>query len=422
MPVRPADGFVPDRVVSAARGDPVDVWIYSVLPKEGWVPHSPGDFTHAEYPGSAVKYGSQVYELVRVEETARDGYQIRYGLRTWNPQFAIRHLVDYTLETQREAAAIQWEVEKVARLRNLILWLAPFAGFAPDPMQRAWAEKTGLSMGWISVGSAVFGCAVAFVLRGAFENVYWTVGLLYLALESFARVFWIGISHRPHGSPLLTMPYILWQACTRTKPGNQEAGMTLMMRQDEVSRNPDASSLRIRSWYFDTNLAGSALVNFEGIVYRPVRWRREGKGLSRRWVYELEKAEAGALCRDYTNPRTPDRQRAVEEFTHRLDVAQSFTLFWGVYPRKDQLRLQLVYQHDGPRSTAITAGLFLMVGLAQLGLTAGLYRVTILALAGPVYLILESAYRLYKAKALAEPAGSVVGYLLRLAIRPPTSA
>jgi hypothetical protein len=60
-----------------------------------------------------------------------------------------------------------------------------------------------------------------------------------------------------------------------------------------------------------------------------------------------------------------------------------------------------------------------MIGILQLCLTSILYRATILVLAGPAYLILESLYRLYKAKAAGEPAGSILGYLLRLAIRAP---
>jgi hypothetical protein len=152
-----------------------------------------------------------------------------------------------------------------------------------------------------------------------------------------------------------------------------------------------------------------------------MRWHQEGKGLARRWVYELEKVEpeGGAPTRGYTNPRTPDRQKAVEDFTHRLDLAQSFALFWGAYPRRDQLRLQILYQYDGPGSTAITAGLFLVIGVLQFCLTAALSRATILALAGPAYLILESLYRLYEAKAVGEPAGSLIGYVLRLVIHPP---
>ncbi len=415
--------FVPDRVVPAADGDPVDLWVYAVLPKKGWVPHSPGDLIRADHAGSAIKHRDQVYELMRVEETLEGGYAFHYGLRPWDAQYVMGHVVDYTLKSQMEAFAAHRDTARALGLRHLILWLFPIAGFAPDPLQREWEKRTGLSMAWVSAGSALFGLALAFVLRGAWQDSRFSAAVLYLALESFSRLLWINSSRQPHGSPLLTLPYLLWEALHRrpTPASAKDANAALLTRQDEVRRIPNRNSLQICSWYFDTTLVGSAPVRFEETLYMPARWHREGKGLSRRWIFDLEKVEpeAGATSREYTRPRTPDRQKAVEGFTHRLDIAQSFALFWGIYPRADQLRLQRLYQYQGPRSTAITAGLFLILGILQLCLTSILYRATILVLAGPAYLILESLYRLYKAKAVGEPAGSILGYLLRLAIRAP---
>ena len=423
VPATPLPDFFPDRVIPAADANPVELWVYTVLPKEGWVPHSPGDLARAEHPGSAIKYGDQVYELLRVEETAEGGYAFRYGLRPWDPQYAIRHVVNYTLKTQMDAAAAHKNMRRTQRLRSLILWLFPLAGFAPDPLQREWEKKTGLSMAWVSAGSALFGMALAFALRDAAGDSGFAPVVFYLALESFARIFWIGISHRPHGSLLLTLPYLLWRGFERLRSPElpQRVGAIRPTTQDEVSQGSDGNSLRVRSSYFDTTLAESTLVRYEGALYRPLRWRQEGKGLSRRWIYDLERVElaAGVPSHEYTRPRTPDRQEAVEVFTHNLDLAQSFALVWGTYPRRDQLRLQLLYQYDGPGSTATTAGFFLIVGGVQFCLTAALYRETLLALAGPAYLILESLYRLYKAKAQGEPAGSLAGYLLRLVIHPP---
>jgi len=419
----PLPDFHPDRVIPAADGGPIELWVYAVLPKEGWVTHSPGDLARAEHPGSAIKYGDQVYELLRVEETAEGGYAFRYGLRPWDPQYAIRHVVNYTLKTQMEAAAGHQDMTRAQRLRSLILWLFPLAGFAPDPLQREWEKKTGLSMAWVSTGSALFGMALAFAMRDVAGDSPFAAVVFYLAMDSFARLFWIAISHRPHGSLLLTLPYLLWQGWqgVRSPERTQGADVVLPTTQDEVSQGPGGNSLRVRSWYFDTTLTESTLVRYEGAIYRPCRWHQEGEGLSRRWIYDLEKieAEAGVPSREYTRPRTPDRQKAVEAFTHSRDLAQSFALVWGTYPRRDQLRLQLLYQYDGPGSTATTAGFFLIVGGLQFCLTAALYRETVLALAGPAYLILESLYRLYKAKAEGEPTGSFAGYVLRLAIHPP---
>jgi hypothetical protein len=290
-------------------------------------------------------------------------------------------------------------------------------------LQREWEKKTGLNMAWVSVASALFCLGLAFALRGASEDSRFAAVVFYLVLESFGRIFWISFTHQPHGALFLTLPYLLWQGLQRGRSPapTKDADAVLLTKQDEVRRVPSGSSLRVSSWYFDTTLAGPTLLRFEGALYRPVRWHQEGKALSRRWIYELEKVEpqAGIPSREYTRPRTADRQKAVEDFTHRFDLAQSFALFWGTYPRRDQLRLQILYQYEGARSTAITAGLFLIIGVLQFCLTAGLYRATILALVGPAYLILESLYRLYRAKAVGEPAGSIVGYVLRLAIHPP---
>jgi hypothetical protein len=420
----PVSGFVPDRVVPTADRELVDLWVYAVLPKEGWVPHSPGDFVRAEHPGSAIKYRDQIYEVMRVEETVEGGYAFRYRLRPWDPQYTIRHLVEYTLKTQRDAVDAHQEMARAERLRSLLLWLFPIAGFAPNALQREWEKKTGLSMAWVSFGSALFGVALAFALRNGPESLLYIVIVWYVALESFARLLCIAVTHRPLGSPMVTLPYLLWQGLGRQRrPASaQDAGAVLLTREDEVRLGRNGNSLRVCSWYFDSTLAGSTPVMYEGGLYRSLHWHQDGKGLGRRWIYELERveAEASVPSAEYTRPRSPDRQKAVEDFTRRLDLAQSFSLVWGTYPRQDQLRLQLLYQYEGPRSTAITAGLFLIAGVLQVWLTAALYRATILALAGPAYLILESLYRLYRAKAVGEPAGSMVGYILRLAIPPPT--
>ena len=184
----PVSRFIPDRIVPAADGEPVDLWVYAVLPKEGWVPHSPGDFTRAEHPGSAIRYRDQIYEVMLVEETVEGEYAFRYRLRPWDKQYTIRHLVDYTLKTQRDAADAHQEMAGTERLRSWILWLFPIAGFAPDPLQREWEKRTGLSMGWISFGSALCGLALAFSLRDSLGDSRFAAIVFYLALESFARL------------------------------------------------------------------------------------------------------------------------------------------------------------------------------------------------------------------------------------------
>jgi hypothetical protein len=212
--------FFPDRIIPAAEANGAGLWIYASLPKQGWVPRSPGDFARAEHPGSAIKYCDRLYELLRVEETMEGGYAYRYWLRPWDSQYVVRHLVNYTLKTQMDAAATDQEMTRAEHLRSLVLWLFPIAGLLPDPLQREWEKKTGLSMAWVSAGSGMFGMALAFALRDASSNSSFVEFVFYLALESFVRVFWTAVSRQPRGSLLLTLPYLFWQGLHRVHSPN----------------------------------------------------------------------------------------------------------------------------------------------------------------------------------------------------------
>lgn len=417
----PLPDFIPDRVVPATVRDPVELWVYSAQPKEGWVPHSPGDLVRIDQPGTAIDYRDKVYELLCAEEIVEGNYPFRYGLRPWQSQYTIRRLVHYTLQSQMDAAMARQQTESNQRLRSLIIWLFPLTGLAPDGLQQEWEKRTGLNMLWVAVGSAFMVLALAFALRHATANSHVASVVLYLLVESFARLLWMTFTRRPRGSFLLTLPYRLWRALQPGRPPDVAIDFATppTVRQDEVRR--PGGALQVHSWYFDSALTGPSLVAFDGEFYRPLRWHQEGKGLRRRWIYDLEKVEpqVGAPSREYTRPRNPERQKEVERFTRRFDLAHSFALLWSTYPRPDQRSLQRLYQYDAPASTALTAGVFLAMGILQLGVIAAFHRAEILVLAAPSYLIAESIYRLYKAKLRHEPAGSLIGYVLRLVIHPP---
>lgn len=415
-----------DRVQNAGPGEPVELWIYSAFPKDNWVAHKASDLTHAEHPGTAIQVEDQLFEVTQAEETAEAGYTVRYGLKRWDPKHAVRQVVPYTPHAQAQSAADYLEETHKQVLRSWIVWLFPLAGLAPDPVQREWGKKTALNMAWVSAGSAAMLLALAFALRkipGRYpDQLALTILVYYLAFESFFRLLRVAVSGKPHGTLVLVLPYLLWEAVARPEKRAKKttARLKLSFERDEVIRRPGSGHLVIRSMLFDDILARPNPVRFEGVVYRPQRWSQQGKGLVRRWVYELERIEADAAgkYKEYTHPRTPERQKIVEAFTHRLDLTQSFSLLWGTYPRRVQLRLELQYQFGAAKFTALTAGVFLVGALLQIGASI-LWHTTVYAIAAPVYLIFESLYRLYQSRIRGQPAGSLVGYLLRLLIRPP---
>ena len=88
--------------------------------------------------------------------------------------------------------------------------------------------------------------------------------------------------------------------------------MKFPYQDDEVIRRSGSGILLVRSMLFDDMLAGPAPVRFEEAIYRPVHWSLEGKGLQRRWAFELGKTEMDpqGKFRECTQPRTPERQKA----------------------------------------------------------------------------------------------------------------
>jgi len=117
-----------DRLDRALSGEGLEWWIYSAFPKDGWIARKRGDLTHADHPGTAIRLGDEVFEIVAAEETAAPGYMVRYGLARWLSEHAIRRVILYTPEAREQAAADYLEEVSKQSLRARILWLFPLAG------------------------------------------------------------------------------------------------------------------------------------------------------------------------------------------------------------------------------------------------------------------------------------------------------
>jgi hypothetical protein len=414
----------PDRFEKAAPNEGVDAWVYSAFRKDHWDARVPGDQIRADHPGTALQIGQDVYEILRIEETGVGGYLLRYGLKKWDTQFAIRKVIPYTEETRAEAVAEHREQADIKGLRQRLLWTFIFAGLAPDPVQRRWEMKSAVNMTVVSFASA-------FAIMGAFmllmrvysgplgANLASSV-MVYLALESVLRMIWILYSGKPHGSLVLTGPYLLYEAVLHPeRKAKKEEWIKFSLEGDQIIRRGQ-EHLMVRSMLFDEMLAGPSPVRIEGAPYKPLDWHEEGKGLERRFVYEFERIEPQERkkYREYTRPRSPERQKAVEEYSRRRERAHIFALVWGTYPAAEQCRLENTFHFPGAYWTSVTAG-FIIAGAVFQGWFLLLVEAPRPALIMPVYLVLESLYRLYRAKFAGQPAGSLLGYILAIAVHAP---
>lgn len=416
--------LAPDRLRNAQPGEPVEVWVYSAFEKDHWIARRPGDQTHAMHPGTAVRIFNELYEIMTAEGTIEQGYVVRYGLKKWDFSNAMRHSISYSPESQ--AQAVQGHLEEVYRqdLRQRITIFFFLAGLAPDPLLRKWETETGLNMVVISAASTLTNFFLFMTVAQAYGSTtpHWVENVLaYLGFDSIARIIFIVFSGKPHGLFVLSLPYLLWEALARPdKRGAKVGGPDFSVEGDQVVRQAESGNLTIRSMLYDDLLVGTAPILFEGSVYRSLHWHEEGKGLRRRWVYEFEKIEGNPKLkyREYTQPRTPERQKVVEEFTRRRDKAHTLAMVWGTYPRDEQFRLQTRFQFPAARWTSVTAGFFLAGAFLQ-GWALFMLGLPVFLLIGPAYMFLESIYRLSRAKAKGQPAASVVGLVLSMFMQPP---
>jgi hypothetical protein len=134
------------------------VILQSRIPK-GWTPRTPKTLTHAEFPGTAVLWDDEYFEVVSAD-VMQTG--VRYVLEPWREDHTIRSFQAYDAESEAQRVA-DWERAQrqrsfsgVARIAGIV------AGHAPAPVQNRLANELGLSPSRMTLIS----CIPAVVLLG----------------------------------------------------------------------------------------------------------------------------------------------------------------------------------------------------------------------------------------------------------------
>lgn len=115
--------------------------LHSRLPK-GWVARTPRTNTSAEFPGTAVLWDDEYFEVVSAEALPVGG--VRYVLDKWPDDHAIRVFAAYSEESEarlledHEKAATQRRTSVLARLSGVLL------GHLPAPVQMHLGNELGL--------------------------------------------------------------------------------------------------------------------------------------------------------------------------------------------------------------------------------------------------------------------------------------
>jgi hypothetical protein len=191
---------------------------------KGWTQRTEKTNISAEFPGTAVLWDEQYYEVVFTEKLPQG---VRYGLEPWKESNTMRVVDQYDEAT--EAHRLEEHRKKLLRekQRKSANVLAIFVGHLPAHVQEAMANELGLMAPRITAISVfamflVVGGLVLFVVRQIFasEGIPLLVVLagVYIAVESIIRGHIALMQARPMGSVVGWIAYAIFHAITKKGP------------------------------------------------------------------------------------------------------------------------------------------------------------------------------------------------------------
>lgn len=225
MPEDARSAFGGDRLESAENGE---VWLRSPLPKS-WTPRREKTLTTAEYPGTAVAWHGEIFEVLR-SEPQPDG-AVRYRLAPWPEGHAIRRMEHYDAENEAARGAEHDDRRSRVRSRRLSILLAPLAGLLPGEVQQRMEGEFGAPALAMTISSALPLAVVGFLglldhlLKGLGASLDFPSLLtppyalaLYLLAESAVRLASAFAASEPMGSLPVVLVYGIWRAARSPQP------------------------------------------------------------------------------------------------------------------------------------------------------------------------------------------------------------
>ncbi|HYI07713.1 MAG TPA: hypothetical protein VEK57_01470 [Thermoanaerobaculia bacterium] len=196
------------------------VILQCAIPKS-WRPRTPKSLTHAEYPGTAVLWDEQYFEVVEATQLQTGG--VRYVLAPWQDHHTFRSFEHYNEQSEIRRADDFRQAQK-QRAGSFVSHLSGiFLGNLPEPVQKHLENELGVSANRMTLLSCllplIFMGAVIWVfvdaqMRGvppAIPIFFLYLGAL-LMLEAMIRFLVAMSQNRAMGTFLGGLVYIIyWQ-------------------------------------------------------------------------------------------------------------------------------------------------------------------------------------------------------------------
>lgn len=186
---------------------------------KGWTPRTAKTLTSAEFPGTAVYWDEQYYEVLTADLLPAGG--IRYVLAEWSDAHAIRVFDPYNEESEARLAADFATASRQRRHSVTARFAAMLLGHAPSHVQMHLANELGLFPHRLTLWSIVPVLAIAgagvYIGVGAFMDNKpppfpdWLIILMAFMLAESVFRFLVAMSQmRAMGSMLGTLVYIVF--------------------------------------------------------------------------------------------------------------------------------------------------------------------------------------------------------------------
>ena len=190
--------------------------LHSAISK-GWTPRTPKSGTHSEFPGTAVYWDEQYFEVLAAEGLPGGG--VRYVLAPWSDSHTIRTFVGYDADSEARLVADHELARKQRAQSGTARFLAMFLGHLPSNVQNHLGNELGVSPAGMTLLSLIPGVALAGLFVWIFIDRYMKhepapAALLLLAIammfETIFRIILVLSQNRAVGSTFGTMVYVVY--------------------------------------------------------------------------------------------------------------------------------------------------------------------------------------------------------------------
>jgi hypothetical protein len=364
-----------------------------------------GELRRPGHPGTAVRIGGDLYEIVAAERSGGDWV---YRLEPWADREVIRAFVDWGEDAAREFGAGLREA-RIRERNNFLMWTAQaFLGFLPASNQVRISETRGLDPARATLWSAALESLIALALALPFLiNLFaagfggsgrglpaWAGLLACVALgDGIFRLVAVISTGEPIGSVFLVLLSLRSKA---TEPRPVPTDEIL-----EIGDELNIISIVPKAWW---ERAG-------GVTYKGEPYVLAGSDRKRtKHHYRFRKGGAGFPVLD------PELEKVRNRAS---DLSYVFAILWGFLPPDLQEALEFYGRYRSRPYVLLSIGLNAIVAVALIGpglgdasrAHFGIWGLFKLAIA--VYLLTECLLRLFQVLKDGRAIGSVVGLLVR---------